>query len=123
MKNINLLRRFAIGSLIMGLTVPMIYHVVLNASREQNFENLTTQICKAIEPRIQVGAYREALEYLQGVVGSQGLEIPPEVVFTDHGQRVTSPLFQERCRMRIFKNSKWARVGNTWNHVKNTQKS
>jgi hypothetical protein len=51
-------------------------------------------------------------------------------VFMSHCHRwvelnkpLAGPLFQERCRMRIFKNSKWARVGNTWNHVKNTQKS
>lgn len=89
MKNVTLFRRFAIGSLILGLVAPMTYHIVLNVSRAEHVANLTQQICKAIEPRIQIGAHREALEYLQGVVASQGLEVAPEVVFADHGQLVT----------------------------------
>lgn len=89
MRNAAVLRRFIIGSLILGLTVPMIYHIALNLIRRDHFSGLAAQVCKAVEPRVQIGAYREALEAAQAVVYSQGLEVTPNVVFVDRGKVMT----------------------------------
>lgn len=74
MKNLNLIRRFTVGSMILGLVVPMIYHITLNVARYNHFNKLTEQVCKAIEPRIQIGAQREALEYLKSSIANQGFD-------------------------------------------------
>lgn len=106
MKNLNLIRRFTVGSLILGLVVPMTYHITLNMARYNHFNKLTEQVCKAIEPRIQIGAQREALEYLKSTITNQGLDAEPLVEFKDHGNLVTPPIlnagskFRESCEFQ-----------------------
>lgn len=106
MKNLNLLRRFIVGSMILGLIIPMTYHITLNVARSNHFNKLTEQACKAIEPRIQIGAQREALEYLKSTIANQGLDAEPLVEFKDHGNLVTPPIlnagskFRESCEFQ-----------------------
>lgn len=89
MKNSGVLKRFILGSLVLALTIPLSYHVVLNAARDQQLEGFTRQLCKAIEPRIQVGALRDALETVQSAVRNLGLDEIPDVEMVDHGRHFT----------------------------------
>lgn len=120
MKNLSLIRRFTVGSMLLGLAVPMIYHVSLNVARYNHFNSLASQVCKAIEPRIQIGAQREALEYLVSTVTSQGLGASPEVEFKDHGTLITAPIqnpgskFHETCE---FQGIAGVEVGVYYAHV------
>ena len=100
MKNFDLIRRFTIGSMILGLVVPMIYHINLNINSHNHFNKLTAQVCKAIEPRIQIGAHREALEYFKSAITNQSLDAEPVIEFKDHGAIVTPPILNERSKFR-----------------------
>lgn len=92
MKNSALVRRLILGSMILGLNVPGIYHVALNIIRYNHFNRLAEQVCKAIEPRIQVGAQREALEFLKSSVSNQSMDAYPEIEFKDHGVLISPPI-------------------------------
>lgn len=106
MKNLDLFRRFIIGSMVLALTIPLVYHVALNVTRYNHFNKLTEQICKAIEPRIQIGAHREALEYMKSTIATHGLGAEPSIEFKDHGNFVTPPIqnieskFRESCEFQ-----------------------
>src|SRR5271166_5804801 len=88
---LSLLPRFLLASLIISATVPMLYHIVLNYTRREHFENLTAEICKAIEPDVQRGADRSPIEYAKSVLSNQGFDFTPELVFIEHGAEVTPP--------------------------------
>ncbi len=92
MKNSALVRRLIFGSMILAVNVPGTYHVALNIIRYNHFNRLTEQVCKAIEPRIQVGAQREALEFLKSSVSNQSMDAYPEIEFKDHGVLISPPI-------------------------------
>lgn len=100
MKNLNLIHRFIVGSMILGLVVPLAYHITLDLARYNHFKKLTEQVCKAIEPRIQIGAQREALEYLKSTITNQGLDAKPLVEFKDHGNLVTPSILNAEAMAR-----------------------
>ena len=120
MKNLHLIHRLIFGSLILGLVVPMTYHITLNVARYNHFNKLTEQVCKAIEPRIQIGAQREALEYLKSSITNQGLDAEPLIEFKDHGNLVTPPIlnagskFRESCE---FQGITGVKASVFYNHV------
>lgn len=89
------LRRFFIASLIISLTVPLVYHTVLNYMRRDYYTSLTKEICKAVEPQVQMGSYRQPIEYAQGMMLRQGFGYTPDVAFFDHGAEIT-PHHQSR---------------------------
>jgi signal transduction histidine kinase len=89
MKNGAVLRRLLLGSLIVSATVPLVYHTALNYMRSEYYENLTAQVCKAVEPQVQMGVFRTPIEYAQGMMLRQGFDYVPEVVFIDHGNEIT----------------------------------
>jgi signal transduction histidine kinase len=83
------LRRFFVASLIVSLTVPMVYHTVLNYMRRDYYTSLTKEVCKAVEPQVQMGSYRQPIEYAQGMMLRQGFGYTPDVSFFDHGAEIT----------------------------------
>lgn len=89
MKNPSLFRRFILGSLIMGATIPMVYHIGRDIFRSNHFKQITEQACKAIEPMIQKGSQREPLEYLSSTIRNQGLYADPEIEMKDHGRFIS----------------------------------
>jgi len=89
MRNVGLIRRLLLASLIVSLTVPMLYHTVLNYMRREQYGSLTAQVCKAVEPQVQAGAFRTPIEYAQGMMLRQGFDYIPEVEFVDHGKAIT----------------------------------
>lgn len=89
MKNVAHLRNFFIASLIVSFTVPLIYHTVLNYTRQEYYQNLTNDVCKVVEPDVQNGAYRKPIEYAQGMMRRQGFGYIPDVSFFDHGNEIT----------------------------------
>lgn len=89
MKKATVLRRLLLGSLIVSATVPLVYHTALNYMRSEYYENLTAQVCKAVEPQVQMGVFRTPIEYAQGMMLRQGFDYVPEVVFIDHGNEIT----------------------------------
>lgn len=120
MKNLNLIRRLTLGSMILGFVVPMTYHITLNMARYNHFGKLTEQVCKAIEPRIQVGAQREALEYLKSTITNQGFDAEPLVEFKDHGNLVTPPILNAGSKLREtceFQGITGVEVSIFYNHV------
>lgn len=100
MKNLSLIRRFITGSMILGLVVPMIYHISLNISRYSQFSSFTKDVCKTIEPRIQISAQRDSLEYLISAVNNKGGDAAPKVEFKDHGSLVTPPIEAKEAMAR-----------------------
>lgn len=92
MKNLNLIRRFVAGSMILGLVVPMTYHICLNILRYSEFNSFAKEVCKTIEPRIQISAQRDSLEYLISAVNNKTGSALPKVEFIDHGSLVTPPI-------------------------------
>lgn len=89
MKNTAHLRRFFIASLIISFTVPMVYHTVSNYMRREYYSNLTREVCKAVEPQVQMGSFRQPIEYAQGMMLRQGFDYTPAVAFFDHGTEIT----------------------------------
>lgn len=82
-------RRIFGASLLLSISVPLMYHSILNYSRNEYYRTLTRELCKAIEPKIQAGATREPLEYLQGMMLRQDFGYTPDVSLIDHGSEVT----------------------------------
>ncbi len=82
-------RRILGASLLLSISVPLMYHSILNYSRHEYYRTLTRELCKAIEPKIQAGATREPIEYLQGMMLRQDFDYIPDVSFIDHGIEVT----------------------------------
>jgi signal transduction histidine kinase len=89
MKKIAPLKRFLVASLLISLSVPLLYHTVQNYTRREYYANLTKEVCKAVEPNVQTGHYRGPIEYAQGMMLRQGFGYTPAVVFFDHGQEIT----------------------------------
>lgn len=89
MNNLNLIRRFIFGSLIMGAIIPLSYHIGEEYFRANHFKVITEQACKAIEPMIQKGSQREPLEYLTSAISNQGSYADPEILMQDHDHYIT----------------------------------
>ena len=89
MKNAVAARRFFAASLIISITIPLGYHSIINYTRRDYYQNLTKEVCKAVEPDVQLGAQRKPIEYAQGMMLRQGFDHNPSVAFFDHEVEVT----------------------------------
>jgi signal transduction histidine kinase len=90
MKATNHYRRLFAASLIISFTVPLSYHSLHNYSRSEYYKTLTHELCKAVEPKVQAGATREPLEYIQGMMLRQEFGYTPQVTLIDHSNEITS---------------------------------
>lgn len=82
-------KRILGASLILSITVPLIWHSILNYSQNEYYKTLTRELCKAIEPKVQTGATREPLEYAQGMMLRQDFGYTPHVSLIANGIELT----------------------------------
>ena len=102
----KLIIRTIIGSLLLGLIGPLLFKSIQNVITIKNYQTVSAHLCKIIEPQIQVGANREALEFAQATLRKYDFKPIPEIYMLVNDKLITSgkessfKSYNETCKFK-----------------------